>query len=102
MVLYMIDIDINEIKENDVLNNVNALEKNNYGRFIITFQIGNEWYRLTSERTLMSDNSITVKETHFSESFSKRFIKQHGGNVDKDLEYTFIHDSSLWDRDCYY
>ena len=98
----MIDIDINEIKENDVLNNVNALEKNHYGRFVITFKIGNEWYRLTTERTLMSDSSITVKETHFSESFSKRFIKQHGGNVDEDLEYTFIHDSSLWDRDCYY
>ena len=61
----MIDIDINEIKENDVLNNVSALEKNNYGRFIITFRIGNEWYRLT-----------TVNGTHFSESFSKRFIKQ--------------------------
>ena len=87
----MIDIDINEIKENDVLNNVNALEKNHYGLFIITFQIGNEWYRLT-----------TVNGTHFSESFSKRFIKQHGGNIDKDLKYTFIHNSSLWDRDCYY
>ena len=97
----MIDIDINEIKENDVLNNVNALEKNNYGRFIITFKIGNEWYRLT-KRTLMNDSGITVTDTHFSESFSKRFIKKHGGNIDKDLKYTFIHNSSLWDRDCYY
>lgn len=87
----MIDININDIKESDVLNNVNALEQNSYGRFIITFKIGNEWYRLT-----------TVNETHFSESFSKRFIKQHGGNIDKDLEYTFIHNSNLWDRDCYY
>ena len=87
----MIDININDIKENDILNNVNALEQNSYGRFIITFKIGNEWYRL-----------ITVTGTHFSESFSKRFIKQHGGNIDKDLKYTFIHNSSLWDRDCYY
>lgn len=87
----MIDININDIKENDVLTNVNALEQNSYGRFIITFKIGNEWYRLT-----------TVKETHFSESFSKRFIKKHGGNIDKDLTYTFIHNSNLWDRDCYY
>ena len=87
----MIDININDIKENDVLTNVNALEQNSYGRFIITFKIGNEWYRLT-----------TVNETHFSESFSKRFIKKHGGNIDKDLTYTFIHNSSLWDRDCYY
>lgn len=97
----MIDIDINDIKENDVLTNVSALEKNNYGRFIITFRIDNEWYRLT-KRTLMNDSSITVTDTHFSESFSKRFIKKHGGNIDKDLTYTFIHDSSLWDRDCYY
>ena len=87
----MIDININDIKESDALTNVNALEQNSYGRFIITFQIGNEWYRLT-----------TVNGTHFSESFSKRFIKQHGGNIDKDLKYTFIHNSSLWDRDCYY
>lgn len=87
----MIDININDIKENDVLTNVNALEQNSYGRFIITFKIGNEWYRLT-----------TVNGTHFSKSFSKRFIKKHGGNIDKDLKYTFIHDSSLWDRDCYY
>ena len=86
----MIDININDIKESDVLTNVNALEQNSYGRFIITFKIGNEWYRLT-----------TVNGTHFSESFSKRFIKQHGGNI-KDLKYTFIHDSNLWDRDCYY
>ena len=87
----MIDININDIKENDVLTNVNALEQNSYGRFIITFKINNEWYRLT-----------TVNETHFSKSFSKRFIKQHGGNIDKDLTYTFIHNSNLWDRDCYY
>lgn len=87
----MIDININDIKESDVLTNVNALEQNSYGRFIITFKIGNEWYRLT-----------TVNGTHFSESFSKRFIKQHGGNIEKDLKYTFIHNSSLWDRDCYY
>ena len=98
----MIDININDIKENDVLTNVNALEKNSYGRFIITFKIGNEWYRLTSESTLRSDSSITVTDTHFSESFTKRFIKSHGGNVDKDLKYTFIHNSNLWDRDCYY
>lgn len=87
----MIDININDIKESDVLTNVNALEQNSYGRFIITFKIGNEWYRLT-----------TVNGTHFSKSFSKRFIKQHGGNIDKDLQYTFIHNSNLWDRDCYY
>ena len=87
----MIDININDIKESDALTNVNALEQNSYGRFIITFKIGNEWYRL-----------ITVTGTDFSESFSKKFIKQHGGNIDKDLKYTFIHNSSLWDRDCYY
>ena len=86
----MIDININDIKD-DVLTNVNALEQNSYGRFIITFRIGNEWYRL-----------ITVTGTDFSESFSKKFIKQHGGNIDKDLKYTFIHNSNLWDRDCYY
>ena len=51
----MIDININDIKEIDVLTNVSALEKNNYGRFIITFRIGNEWYRLT-----------TLNGTHFS------------------------------------
>ena len=86
----MIDININDIKD-DVLTNVNALEQNSYGRFIITFKISNEWYRL-----------ITVTGTDFSESFSKKFIKQHGGNIDKDLKYTFIHNSNLWDRDCYY
>ena len=86
----MIDININDIKKTDVLTNVNALEQNSYGRFIITFKIGNEWYRL-----------ITTDNTHFSESFSKKFIKSHGGN-DKDLKYTFIHDSKLWDRDCFY
>ena len=97
----MIDIDIYDINDKE-LTNVNALEQNSYGRFIITFKIGNEWYRLTSQRTLKSDSSITVTDTHFSESFSKKFIKKHGGNVDKDIAYTFIHDSNLWDRDCYY